>query len=706
MMNKKLSANQLWQLVIIILLSLFFGFVLGIFLGSWKGFASFINFPVIKLSSGAYMLILFRYCILCLLLYIVYKLRIKRKKTEEDLHVSQELFSNTLLNLNEGVIVTDKYAKISFMNKAAEQLSFKTINESIGKPIEFAFELYNPITHEKVENPVIEAIKYNKAISLTNHTAIFNQDNSIQYISDSAAPIHNDHNEVIAGVWIFRDVTIQTVNQQKLEESERLLKDIIDNTNSAIYIKDLEGRYIMINRQLEKIFNFSNQELIGKDSYKNYPEESAALLREADKNVIRENKLITTEQLIQHPDGSYHTYQMTKFPLHDKEGNIYSICGVSTDITESKKNIEMKEKLAMQEVLLKSEIKYSELTENMPNLFFSFDKSLRYTSVNKAAEKFAEKKAEDAIGKTITEVFPGREPQFQAEYIEVLKTGNAKEFISEFNFYGKKCAYIVNIYPTEAGISVLMTDITQQRLAEKETLELVNLMQRKNNDLQQFAYIVSHNLRSPIAKILGLADLFDVNSSDINSNKLIIDLISTEIRNLDNVIKDMNTIITASDSENESKELVNFDSELVLIKLVLENEIKESNAIIISDFTEAPEILTIKTYLYSILYNLLSNAIKFRQETIQLEINIQTSNIENFICLKVSDNGKGIDTNKNSEKVFGLYKRFHGENIPGKGIGLNLVKTQIESLGGKVELQSKPNEGTIFKVYFPNNKAL
>ena len=697
-----MSANQLWKLTIALIISLFFGIFLGILLCSWDGIEAFINFPVTELTTQSYFLVFFRFAILCLLLILVYTLRIRRKKTEEDLHVSQELFTNTLLNLNEGVIVTDKKCLISFMNKAAEIICGKSIHESLGNHIDFVCNIVDPKTKEKIENPVYDAIRHNKANSFVHHSVFINEDKSIKYINDSSAPIHNDHNEVIAAVWIFRDVTEQTINQQKLEERERLLKDIIDNTNSIIYIKDLEGRYLMINHQLEKIFNFKSNEVIGKESYQNYPEEIALMLREADNKVINENRLISSEQIIQHPDGSFHTYQMTKFPLNDKEGKVYGICGVSTDITESKKNIEMQEKLAMQDVLLKSEIKYTELTENMPNLFFSFDRSLRYTSVNKATEKFAGKKAEEAIGKTIIEALPGREPQFIKEYQKVLDTGIAMEFISEFSFYGKKFAYIVNIYPTDAGISVLMTDITQQRIAEKETLELVNLMQRKNNDLQQFAYIVSHNLRSPIAKIMGLADLYEAEDTENETNKSILDLISNEVKNLDNVIKDMNTIITASDSANESKELVEFKTEFELITLVLDNEIKECNATITSDFTKAPSIISIKTYLYSILYNLLSNAIKFRLEEKLLKITVETNIEGNFICLTVQDNGKGIDIEKNGQKLFGLYKRFHGEKIPGKGIGLNLVRTQIESLGGRVEIQSKPNKGALFKVYFPN----
>ena len=84
---------------------------------------------------------------------------------------------------------------------------------------------------------------------------------------------------------------------------------------------------------------------------------------------------------------------------------------------------------------------------------------------------------------------------------------------------------------------------------------------------------------------------------------------------------------------------------------------------------------------------------------------ISSSKDDKFTCLSVKDNGMGIDLVKNSEKLFGLYKRFHGDVIPGKGVGLHLVKTHVESLGGRVGVESKINEGIEFKIYLPNSHA-
>jgi signal transduction histidine kinase len=114
-------------------------------------------------------------------------------------------------------------------------------------------------------------------------------------------------------------------------------------------------------------------------------------------------------------------------------------------------------------------------------------------------------------------------------------------------------------------------------------------------------------------------------------------------------------------------------------------------------------MITVKSYLYSIMYNLLSNAIKYRSSEVPLTIHLNTLQDKDNICLSVKDNGMGIDMKKHGDKIFGLYNRFHGKKIEGKGIGLNLVRAQAESLGGKVEVGSTVNHGSTFKIFLPLN---
>ncbi|RYG06621.1 MAG: ATP-binding protein, partial [Chitinophagaceae bacterium] len=130
-------------------------------------------------------------------------------------------------------------------------------------------------------------------------------------------------------------------------------------------------------------------------------------------------------------------------------------------------------------------------------------------------------------------------------------------------------------------------------------------------------------------------------------------------------------------------------------------EIAETETTITSNFDLAPEIKTIPAYLHSIFHNLISNAIKFRSPDRNLHIEISSELKNDCVCLVIKDNGLGIDLEKYGQKVFILYNRFHLHEPVGKGVGLSLVKTQIEALGGKIELESAPDKGCTFRLYFP-----
>jgi signal transduction histidine kinase len=205
-----------------------------------------------------------------------------------------------------------------------------------------------------------------------------------------------------------------------------------------------------------------------------------------------------------------------------------------------------------------------------------------------------------------------------------------------------------------------------------------------------------------LQKFRGLASLFSGDQADIELNQTLIKNLNDEAVNLDIVVKDLNTIVSSRDSDRLEKEEIFFDSEIELIRQVLSNEITECDAEIKTDFSAVNHIYSVKSYIYSILFNLVSNAIKYCAPDRACEIDLKTELIGDCICLTVKDNGIGIDMEKNGDKIFGLYKRFHGDSmIPGKGMGLHLVKTQTESLGGRTEVESKIDKGTTFKIFLP-----
>lgn len=350
--------------------------------------------------------------------------------------------------------------------------------------------------------------------------------------------------------------------------------------------------------------------------------------------------------------------------------------------------------------------------ENSRLGYIEWDNQIKVKSISKRAEEifgFSEEEFKETNKTGYSLIYQDDIP-YSLKIAGELLNGTVKSNTAKYRCYTKDkgliwCEWFNSALKDKNGtvtiIMSLVQDITERMVSESKTIDLVENLKARNKELRQFAHMISHNLRAPITKIKGLSQLFNSTPEEKDFDSSLIQKIITEVDNLDNVIKDMNAIISARSFSEKDKEYVLFETDVNLIKKALENEINESGALITTHFREALGLITVKSYLYSILYNLLSNAIKYRQTGVIPEIHLKSFKDDKFICITVKDNGVGIDLKKNGDKIFGLYKRFHGAEIPGKGIGLSLVKSQTESLGGRVEVTSRINNGTTFKIYLP-----
>ncbi|SKC89458.1 sensor histidine kinase [Ohtaekwangia koreensis] len=219
---------------------------------------------------------------------------------------------------------------------------------------------------------------------------------------------------------------------------------------------------------------------------------------------------------------------------------------------------------------------------------------------------------------------------------------------------------------------------------------------QQNNQLEQFAFIAAHNLRAPLARILGLSNVIQISTNQADKDHAIEKLVKSTY-DMDHVIKDLAVIL---EIKKHTSNLVEIDLHFVLTRVlkVLEKEIEDTQAKIVSDFTETDRLYSVLPYVESILYNLISNAIKYRDPNRTPVITLVTTIQDEYIRLSVTDNGLGIDLSLHGQSMFNLYKRFH-LHMEGKGLGLYLVRSQLTALGGKIEVQSQPDVGTTFHVY-------
>ncbi len=274
----------------------------------------------------------------------------------------------------------------------------------------------------------------------------------------------------------------------------------------------------------------------------------------------------------------------------------------------------------------------------------------------------------------------------------ILKDGSIKHTYS-------KSRFIFDRDGSPAGLRGIILDVTERKLADDEREKMVSNIIQHSANLEQFATIVSHNLRAPVVNIKGLCNVLQQQISRDDRTR-IEGFLTKAAEQLDDVLKDLNKILEVRSEINEYKETVNFNELVDAIKSSIHIVIEKENVQIETDFTAVEKITSIKSYLYSIFYNLISNSIKYRQPGVMPRIKIHSETDSEKIKISFKDNGAGIDIEKHSDKIFGLYKRFHF-NTEGKGLGLFMVKTQVETIGGTIRVESKPGEGSTFIIEIP-----
>jgi signal transduction histidine kinase len=219
---------------------------------------------------------------------------------------------------------------------------------------------------------------------------------------------------------------------------------------------------------------------------------------------------------------------------------------------------------------------------------------------------------------------------------------------------------------------------------------------KQNGQLEQFSYIIAHNLRSPVARIQGLVHLTKASPT---TDSEVMEKLQEATKELLTTIEDLTHIIRVKKAIHESYEMLNLEERLHKTRIVLRDRIKEIQPEIQLNLMQTT-CYGIGVYLDSVLYNLISNALKYRSPKRPLHLIISSARDLDFCVITVADNGLGMDMTHVGPKIFNLYQRFH-LNTEGKGLGLFLVRTQMEAMGGSISVTSEVDKGTTFTLRLP-----
>ncbi|HQE33364.1 MAG TPA: PAS domain-containing protein, partial [Flavobacterium alvei] len=510
------------------------------------------------------------------------------------------------------------------------------------------------------------------------------------------------HKNNIKNSEIYRK--LKNTNNEIKESNERY--DIVSKATSDIIWdwKILEDTMTW-NKGIEAVFGYKQEE-VGKSSkwwFDNiHPEDTIKMSIKLYSFIEQKTEKWQDQYRFKCADGTYKYVLDRGFILKDETGKSVRMIGAIQDITKQK---EEEQRLKLLETVIthtKDSIIITEANLNegkIPDIVY----------INPAFSVISGYTSDEIIGKS-PEIFigPNSNPEDHNTLIKAIK--NKQECHIETLSYKKNNEpYWVNfnmlpVYNSDGELShwvSIQRDVTEEKKQEVEKEQLIKELTQNNKDLQQFSYITSHNLRAPLSNLTGLLNLIKDIPIENQELKEIIDGFNKSTHLLNETINDLVRVIIIKDNPSIEKQSL-------LLKDIFEDVFSQLDfliglhkPIIKFNFEEVTFLNTNKSYLESILLNLLTNSIKYKSETRKLKINISAHQIENSVILIFKDNGIGIDLERNKDKIFGLYQRFH-DYPDSKGLGLYLVKSQVETMGGTISIESKVNIGTTFTLTFKN----
>jgi PAS domain S-box-containing protein len=521
------------------------------------------------------------------------------------------------------------------------------------------------------------------------------------YVNVSCSPLYKD-GVIIGTQSFFRDITSKKHTESALLESEVKQRKIFESVQDVVYIISSEGKFVSLNPAFEKVSGYKIEEWIGKSFTEMVHPDDLKFSLESFRKIFAGEKVDIYNLRLKRKDGEYLICELTPGAL-EINGKIVEFLGVARDITQRKRNEDL---LKESEERFKLALKGANdglwdwnLSTN--EVYFSprWKGMLGYEDheLKNDFDTWTMLIHPDDIGQTLLKLdnyLHGKTGDYQTQFRLMHKNGYYVDVLAR--------GYLIK---DESGNNLRITgthvDMTEINVNKIQLQKLIDELSKKYNDLLQFNYIISHNLRTPVASILGLGSILSFDDNTEEEKKKIVDNIVLSTMKIDEVLKDLTNIITIRQPLLSKRTIVNIMEIIQGILEMLKEEIKKSNAILDLDLDENYSTLfTIKGYIESVLFNLISNAIKYSSNNRRPLIKIKSIQSNDQVILSVEDNGIGIDLEKNGANMFGLYKRFNSDS-EGRGLGLFMSKNQIEAIGGTINISSQLDVGTVFTIKIP-----
>lgn len=624
----------------------------------------------------------------------------KLKNQERVLKESEKRFREIFETLPEiSVQGYNADREVIYWNKASEHLYGFTKEEALGRKLE---ELIIP---DEMKQNVVSDIKN----AIENNVSIPSSELVLKDAYGFRVPVYSNHTILINQdnkkelYCIDIDLRELKDKEAKLRKTEERYRSIIEVSDIGAWEYEIDQGELWLSMENFALLGYDMDEIQyepeeGLDIWKNnlHPEDCERALRKFENYVTGDLKGTYEDQFrLLKKDGTSLWVLLRGRALNNPDGTTSrTILGTNIDITDRK---------AYEERIKESDLYHRSLLETIPDLIFVLDREGRFLDYNASTENLYVNKNE-FLGYSIKEIFPkeiafshqeatkrtlkeNRPVEFQYSLFE---NGSKREFSSKVAAFGRD------------KVITVVRDISERENNIRKLENLLKIKEQQNQKLSNFTHIVSHNLRTHSANMKGLLSLLEIEKPELIQDQYI-QMVVESVDYLGETIDNLNQVLKIHNVQHDNLPVIDVGSRLEKNIIQVSHLAENAEVEIINTVTKDIKIQVLPSYIDSIIYNMLTNAVKYRSHERDSFLKIYCEQEDGFVVLAFQDNGLGIDLDLYGSKIFGMYQTFHS-NKDSVGLGLFITKSQIEEMGGSIQVTSSVDVGTTFKIRLPYEK--